>query len=200
MYNRNRYNMHDANNEISIGNCSVFPMRIRNFNYMMTIYRLKKIVYYFIFRAILEIKTSLAFPVFQWLLYLVVLIWFFIVAIYLSSMKLYVFKVKGLANDHDCFCNYSYYKVPIYSGDFMHHIHFPLYFIWYLIVTLRTKIIITCTTALPIKYHYKHKTSVYQYILISRQPWPRWINVLKQSRFRFFRNQLAFTHRYRFCC
>ncbi|XP_022170029.1 CTL-like protein 2 [Myzus persicae] len=61
-------------------------------------------------RAILEIKTSLAFPVFQWLLYLVVLIWFFIVAIYLSSMKLYVFKVKGLANDHDCFCNNSYYK------------------------------------------------------------------------------------------
>lgn len=61
-------------------------------------------------RAILEIKSSLAFPVFQWLLYLVVLIWFFGVAIYLSSMKLYVFKVKGLANDHDCVCNNSYYK------------------------------------------------------------------------------------------
>ncbi|XP_026811384.1 CTL-like protein 2 [Rhopalosiphum maidis] len=61
-------------------------------------------------RAILEIKTSLAFPIFQWLLYLVVLIWFFGVAIYLSSMKLYVFKVKGLANDHQCVCNNSYYK------------------------------------------------------------------------------------------
>uniref|UniRef100_A0A2S2Q1E7 Choline transporter-like protein n=1 Tax=Sipha flava TaxID=143950 RepID=A0A2S2Q1E7_9HEMI len=64
-------------------------------------------------RAILEIKTSLVFPLFQWVLYLAVLMWFFGVAIYLSSMKLYVFKVKGLVNDLDCVCNNSYYKVNV---------------------------------------------------------------------------------------
>lgn len=67
------------------------------------------VIFFFFFpRAILEIKTSLTFPLFQWLLYLMVLIWFFAVAAYLSSMKLYVFKVKDLANDKSCFCNNTY--------------------------------------------------------------------------------------------
>jgi len=51
------------------------------------------------------------FPLFQWLMYLMVLVWFLGVAIYLSSMKLYVFKVKGLNNDADCVCSDNFYKV-----------------------------------------------------------------------------------------
>ncbi|XP_050436520.1 choline transporter-like 2 [Adelges cooleyi] len=61
-------------------------------------------------RAILEIKTSLMFPLVQWTLYIVVLMWFLAVALCLSSMKLYVFKVKNLNNDYDCICRDDYYK------------------------------------------------------------------------------------------
>lgn len=70
------------------------------------------ITFFDYYRAILEIKSALLFPLFQWLMYLLVLVWFFSVAVYLSSMKLYVFKVKGLINDLDCVCDNSYYKVP----------------------------------------------------------------------------------------
>ncbi|XP_050532264.1 choline transporter-like 2 isoform X2 [Daktulosphaira vitifoliae] len=61
-------------------------------------------------RAILEIKTSLIFPLVQWILYGGVIIWFLIIAIFLASMKLYVFKIKGLENDGDCICIDDYYK------------------------------------------------------------------------------------------
>lgn len=102
---------------MSIGKSKMFTEYIQIVAYSYT-WPFIIIQFFYYYRAILEIKTSLLFPLFQWLMYLIVLIWFIGVAVYLSSMKLYVFKVKGLVNDLDCVCNSSYYKVPIKSNNY----------------------------------------------------------------------------------
>lgn len=116
---------------------------------------------------------------FQWLLYLVVLIWFFIVAIYLSSMKLYVFKVKGLANDHDCVCNNSYYKVYFILAILCTA---RLYIIYYIIIRHSRSLVYVKKIIMHKCSHYctKHYHCERQYILDCRQYRLRRINALKQ--------------------
>lgn len=80
------------------------------------------------FRAIQEIKTSLLFPLFQWLMYAAVLVWFLGVAFFLMSSRTILFKVKDLQNDSDCICDNDYMvsngiSFWIARSDKYHEIH-----------------------------------------------------------------------------